>query len=358
MRRTPALIVGGGPAGVAAAIVLARAGTPHLLLERTRETGDALCGGFLSWRTLRTLADLGIAADMLNPAPIRRVRILAGDRSVEARLPAPGISVSRHRLDSVMLAHAAAAGAAIERGVSVRAIDARAARTGDGATIAADTLFLASGKHDVRGLARPGGARGADPTLGLRLRFAPSPRLARIVGDAVELHLFRGGYVGIALQENGLLNVCMAVHRSRMHAAGGPAALFRTLGDACPRLGERLADWGGSAPEAIANVPYGWRAQSTTAGVFRLGDQAAVIPSLAGEGMGIAIAGGRAAAGAYLDGTAAERWQPAFARTLARPMRAAGLLRRLAESDAAAALMPLIRPGLIRFGANATRIAD
>ncbi|MDD1451839.1 FAD-dependent monooxygenase [Sphingomonas sp. H160509] len=46
MRRTPALIVGGGLAGAATAIGLARASLPHLLVERSRETGDAICGGF------------------------------------------------------------------------------------------------------------------------------------------------------------------------------------------------------------------------------------------------------------------------------------------------------------------------
>jgi 2-polyprenyl-6-methoxyphenol hydroxylase-like FAD-dependent oxidoreductase len=67
MRRTPALIVGGGLAGAATAIGLARAGLPHLLVERSRETGDAICGGFLSWRTLETLAGLGIDPDSSTP---------------------------------------------------------------------------------------------------------------------------------------------------------------------------------------------------------------------------------------------------------------------------------------------------
>lgn len=358
MRRTPALIVGGGPAGAAAAIVLARAGMPHLLVERARTTGDALCGGFLSWRTLRTLAGLGIDADALNPVRTTRVRVIAAERQVEAALPAPAVSVSRHRLDTVMLAHATATGAAIERDVTIRAIESREARTADGATIAADTLFLASGKHDIRGTARPEEARGDDPTLGLRIRLPPSPTLTRLVGDAVELHLFPGGYAGIAVQEDGSVNVCMAVHRSRMQAAGGPAALLHALGDTFPHLGERLAAWNGCAPAAVANVPYGWRARATAEGVFRLGDQAAVIPSLAGEGMGIAIASGRSAAAAHLRAESPERWQPAFARTVARPMFAASALRRLAESRSVPMVFPLLRPTLIRIGANLTRIPD
>ncbi|WP_267378168.1 MULTISPECIES: FAD-dependent monooxygenase [unclassified Sphingomonas] len=360
MRRTPALIVGGGPAGAATAIGLARARLPHLLVERARETGDALCGGFLSWRTLESLERLGIAADTLNPVRVGRVRLFAGSRVREAALPQPGLSVSRRRLDTVMLAAAVAEGAAVERGVEVRAIDADGTRTADGATIAADALFLASGKHDVRGLARPETARGDDPTLGLRIRLAPHPALARMVGDAVELHLFDRGYAGIALQEDGAANLCMAVHRSRLRAAGDPRGLLAELARAHPALGERIAFADdGARIDAIANVPYGWRERGGSAGLFRLGDQAGVIPSLAGEGMGIAIASGIAAAAAYRDGGAAgaAAWQHGFARRLARPIGVAGLVRRVMESRFAPLATGLAGPDLIQIMAKLTRIA-
>ena len=124
MTDTRALIVGGGPAGAAVAIDLARARVPHLLLERSRVTGDALCGGFLSWRTLETLARLGIDPDTLNPVRTTAVRIFAGDRIARADLPYPAVSVSRRRLDTVLLAAAAgqgvvggAVGVAVDQGV-------------------------------------------------------------------------------------------------------------------------------------------------------------------------------------------------------------------------------------------------
>ncbi len=359
-----ALIVGGGPAGAAVAIGLARAGRPHLLVERARETGDALCGGFLSWRTLDRLATLGVAADDLNPARVTQVRLFAGGRDVRAALPRPALAVSRCRLDTLLLARAEAEGAAVERGVAIREIAAGEARTADGATLAAAMLFLASGKHEVRGAARPAAARGADPTLGLRVRLAPSPALTRLVGDAVELHLFPGGYAGLAVQEDGSANLCMAVHRSRLHAAGDADALLDRLGRELPALGERLARrdgaTGGFGPiDAVANVPYGWRARVAEAGLTRLGDQAGCIPSLAGEGMGIALASGIGAAAAYVAGgpAAMPGWQEGFARRLARPMRVAGALRTVAESRAAPLLLPAARPGLLRLMARSTRIA-
>ena len=362
MRRIPALILGGGPAGASAAITLARAGAPHLLVERSRETGDAICGGFLSWRTLESLARLGVPIEALGPARITRARIVAEKQMVEASLPRPAHGVSRRLLDTVLLDHAIASGASVERGVTVRSLTGTTATLADGPDITAGTVFLATGKHDLRGIARPTTARGKDPVLGLRVRLPASSGLNRLIGDAVELHLFERGYVGINAQEDGSFNVCMAVHRSAMLAAGSPAALLDTLARAQPRLGERLAYRDGSEPiDAIANVPYGWRATHGERGLFRLGDQAGVIPSLAGEGMGIAIASGVRGANAYLahGPAAALPFQTDLARATRHPIAVAGLVRDMAERPRLAlAALPLLAhlPQLIDIIAMLTRI--
>lgn len=362
MRRTPALIVGGGPAGASAAILLARAGAPHLLLERSRETGDAMCGGFLSWRTLESLRNLGIEAERLGPARITHFRLFAGSQVAEAALPRPALGVSRRHLDSLLLAQAAAAGAAIERGATVRAIEHGTARLQDGSEIAADALFLGSGKHDVRGLARPAKARGSDPALGLRIRLPASPTLDRLVGGAIELHLFDRGYIGIVLQEDGSANCCMAVHRSRLAEAGSPEGLFESLERESPRLSERLAARRtGDVIDAVANIPYGWRVREGVPGLFRLGDQAGVIPSLAGEGMGIAIASGIRSARSYLAGgpAAAPAFQRRLAYDLIRPIGLAGLIRAGTERPIIShVLLPIAQraPKLIDIVARLTRI--
>jgi flavin-dependent dehydrogenase len=155
----------------------------------------------------------------------------------------------------------------------------------------------------------------------------------------------------------------MAIHRSRLSEAGSPDALLERLGNEAPRLGERLAYRAGSATiDAVANVPYGWRARNGTAGLFRLGDQAACIPSLAGEGMGIAIESGLRAATAYLrDGpTAATGYQQGLARDLARPFAVANAIRAAAERPGWAAVLSVVvrlAPSLAGLAAHLTRIS-
>lgn len=362
MRRTAALIAGAGPAGTAAAIELLRAGARPLLIERQRETGDPLCGGFLSWRTIDRLAGLGIDPATLGGTIIRSVRLFAGGRSAESRLPGAAMGVSRHRLDSALVAEARRAGAGVELGCAIREAAGTTLRMADGATIAGDSLFLATGKHELRGHGRDTRATG-DPWLGLRIRLPATPRLERLVGDAVELHLFDRGYAGLVRQEDGSGNLCLALHKSLLaEAGGGPGALFAHLAETLPELADRIAGAPADNPDAVAAVPYGWRAQSGVTGLFRLGDQAAVIPSLAGEGIDIALASGSAAAAAWTQGgaAAAVTFQRRFSASLRRPLAVAEWLKQLCERPALAvpgvALMEAL-PALAGLFARATRLA-
>lgn len=350
MRYENLLIIGGGPAGSSAAIMLARSGAKPLILEKQRVIGDALCGGFMSWHTLKSLSRLGI-----DPGghPIDRVRLFAGSHSAEARLPAGAVGLSRHRLDTMLLAQAQAVGAGVEI-TTIKNAD----------EIDADTLFLATGKHDLRGLARPK-LETDDSTLGLRVKIGPHPRLTALIGSTIELHLFDRGYVGLLLQEDGRANLCLAVRKSRLAEAGGkPEALLRQLGDVAPALSERLA-FLDQLPDAdaIASVPYGWRAAGTVPGIFRLGDQAAVIPSIAGEGNGIAIASGIAAAAAWVSSgrDAAPAYQIDFARRTRRPVAVAKWLWERGETPWTAALATRAlnhAPFIAKSFARATRIGD
>ncbi|PTQ13436.1 monooxygenase [Sphingomonas oleivorans] len=362
MRRTDALIAGGGPAGSAVAIRLARAGAAPLLIERSREPQPIVCGGFLGWDALAALRALGVEPERLGARPITHLRILAGGRQIEARLPHLAAGLSRYRLDSHLIDLAARHGARIERGLAIRRAAGRMLHLADGATIEADALFLATGKHDLRGLARPRRAAGADPAVGLRWSLAATPALARALAGRIELHLFDRGYAGLLLQEDDRVNLCLSVAASRLAEAGGPGGLIAHLAQEAPLLAERQ-EQAGAADRwlAVAGIPYGWRAGEGESGLFRIGDQAAVIASLAGDGIAIALASGAHAATAWLrDGAAgAMPFQRSFARRAARPIAIAGVLKGLAERPAVAPpILSLIgaMPGLTALLARLTRI--
>ena len=355
MRRTPALIVGGGPAGAAAAITLARSGLRPLLVERGGKD-RIVCGGFLGWDALPALAGLGLDPAALGARPISTVRILAGTRRVQTGLPGPAAGLSRARLDEALLALAQEAGAEVLR-ATVRRIEGGRAVLADDTNIEADTVFVATGKHALRGAERSN--VGADAYVGLR---ATIPRPADL-DHVIELHLFREGYAGLLVQEDGSANLCLSVSAARFRAAGGSAPkLAEALQREAPMLA-RLMGEAGSAWSAIAGIPYGWRAHDSESGRFRVGDQAGVIASLVGDGIAMALASGIGAAEAFLAGgaNAAPYFQHALARRNRAPIGIAELVRKGAERPgfARAALPILARmPAVIRIAANATRVAS
>jgi flavin-dependent dehydrogenase len=178
----------------------------------------------------------------------------------------------------------------------------------------------------------------------------------------IELHLFDGGYAGLLLQEDESANLCLSVSAERLRTAGGIAELMAQLAAELPCLKDRLEASAAGKWEAVAGVPYGWRARGTQPGVFRLGDQAAVISSLAGDGVAIALTSGSEAAAAFLEhGPAgAQLFQNRFSATAARSLAIASGLRRAAEHPGARRLlMPLfgLSPSLAALAARLTRIA-
>ncbi|HEX8262397.1 MAG TPA: FAD-dependent monooxygenase, partial [Allosphingosinicella sp.] len=177
MRRTAALIVGGGPAGSAAAIGLARSGIETALVERSEGPRDMVCGGFLGWDSLAALERLGVDPGSLGARPIRTLRLISSSRQVEVPLPRLAAGLSRRSLDEALLAEAGRAGASIRRGRTVRAADlaGRSLRLDGDEAVAGDALVLATGKHELRGAARPIDI--SSRPLGLRTSIEPGRRL-------------------------------------------------------------------------------------------------------------------------------------------------------------------------------------
>jgi flavin-dependent dehydrogenase len=355
----PALVIGGGIAGAALAAHLAQAGRRVLLVERRDGPHDKVCGEFISGEAALYLDDLGVDLAALGAVRMRVVRLAARQRVATVPLPFPAFSLSRRALDEALLHAACERGAQIRRGRGVRALARRdgawVAQLDGGETVAADEVFLATGKHDLRGWKRPSGTQNDLVAFKLHWRLAREETAS--LGAGVELVLFPGGYAGLEPVEGGLANLCLVV-RQRQFAALGRRwdTLLASLRAASPHLHGRLAGAlaCASRPLAIASIPYGHVATGGR-GPWLLGDQAAVIPSFSGDGIAIALHSARLAADVHLAGGTADEFQRRLARDVAGQVRRATWMSRLlvrpagqVVAAAAARLLPDIVAGIAR----------
>ena len=121
------LVVGGGPAGCAAAYWSARAGRDVVLIERASHPRERVCGDALTPVAVGELVDMGCDPSAARWHRHRGLRITAHGQSLEVpwpegeQWPGYGVVVRRPRLDALMSARAQAAGARVLTGTEVSA---------------------------------------------------------------------------------------------------------------------------------------------------------------------------------------------------------------------------------------------
>ena len=357
------LIAGGGVAGAAAACLL---GPAALLIEREVAAHDKICGEFISTEAQGYLRRLGLDLPALGAAPIHSVRLVHRDRMAVARLPFLGYGLTRRVLDAALLDLAARRGAQVLRGHAVRGIgaaglDVASLDVAGHGSIPGSAVFLATGKHDVRGARRQPG-RPPEDLVGLKMYLRLAPGQQADLAGHVELLLLSGGYAGLQLVEGGAANLCLLIRRGRFTAAGSSwPGLQDMLERDAPHLRRRLA---GAAtlldrPLSIFRVPYGYvhrPAPGDMRALFRLGDQAGVIASFTGDGMSIALHTAFAAVAALPGGDAGAYHRNLRHDLSAQITRASLLLRAGRLAPSLAVLAAWTWPGALRWIAQLTRV--
>src|SRR6478672_3598171 len=104
-------VVGGGPAGSAAAITAARAGARVLLLERGKLPRQRVCGEFVSSESIILLASLLGPTDLVDRAPrIPQARLFFDGHVVSTPVEPSAASIARLDLDLMLWRSAELAG--------------------------------------------------------------------------------------------------------------------------------------------------------------------------------------------------------------------------------------------------------
>ena len=356
------VIIGGGPAGSTLALKLAAAGREVVLLEKQRDPHHKVCGEFLSAEALGYLQRIGIDAETLGARPIQRVRLHSGRESVQSRLPFAALSLSRRMLDDTLLEKAKAAGCEVRRGAFVeklhRSDNGFSIQLRGAQTIQANNVFLATGKHELPELPR---TKAEHPDLvGFKMHWQLAPESTEAIRHTMELFLFRDGYGGLALIENDLANLCFVIHQRRMRAKGSWPEFLSAIRSEVPPLDGILHDafqcW--PKPLAISPIPYGYIAKAAD-GIWRVGDQAAVIPSFTGDGMSIALHSSELASEMCLSGKSPDEYLARLHSHLHSGMRMATFLSRMMVTSTGRLLAPValtLAPGAISWIAERTRI--
>jgi 2-polyprenyl-6-methoxyphenol hydroxylase-like FAD-dependent oxidoreductase len=159
--RTTVLIVGAGPAGLAAAVTLAQAGVDHVVLDQLGEAANTSRAAVVHARTLEVLDELGVTDELIGRGEIMgRFRMYDGARTIASigfdglptRYPFT-LMVPQDVTEATLLAKLRSLGGDVHRPHSVTTVDNRAdgvtVTTSDGQSITADYVIGADGMHSV-----------------------------------------------------------------------------------------------------------------------------------------------------------------------------------------------------------------
>jgi hypothetical protein len=209
VKKADIVIVGGGLAGLTAAIHLASNGLQIGLFEKEPYPHHKVCGEYLSREILPYLQSLNISLSQLNPVEINRlVYSTPQGNTVNANLPLGGLGISRYALDNFLFLKAKEVGVEIvnELVVSVN-FDKNEflIKTHRGRESAANLVLGAYGKRSLmdKKLNRDFIDKKSG-WLGVKSHY----QFDGYSNNTVSLHNFKGGYCGLSKTETGAVNVC------------------------------------------------------------------------------------------------------------------------------------------------------
>jgi geranylgeranyl reductase family protein len=376
------LVVGAGPAGVAAALTAQARGLDVALVDKASFPRDKTCGDGLTTGALRLLEQLGVEVPTLDRYATVRETVLVSPSGRRVVLPLPGDGehsavVPRLDLDAALVARARDAGAPVREAATLTGltVDDNGARAvfDDGPDVEARFVVASDGHWSaVRRLLEPA----ATPDLGtwhaFRQYFASvsssndlGPNGAGDDAGARQWVVFDAdllpGYAWVFPLPGGRANVGFGVLRA-------PGVTGKSLKQLWVTLRDRPAMRAALGPNAVAEdsqrawpIPASFDPARLVDGrVLYTGDAAHVVDPMTGEGIAQALESGILAATEVARGgdprSVGERYRERVDRALGRDLRFAGLLQRALRSPLgaraairAAGLTPWTRRNFARW---------
>lgn len=299
-RTYDAAIIGGGLAGLALSIQLARAGHSVVLVEKERYPFHKVCGEYISLESWNFLMSLGLSLNEMDLPIIDKLFLTApGGKSFMTALPLGGFGISRYTLDHLLAQQAAQAGVHLlqetraEEVLSNDAFQVKVSSKTDPSvrTIRAKVCCGAYGKRsnlDVKWKRSflQNGDRKLDNYIAVKYHVQ-TDWPSNIIG----LHNFENGYCGISKVEDDAYCLCYMTKAEELRASGNSITqleekvLYQNpFLKSVLRNSTRCEQF----PITISQISFAPKAQVEN-GVLMLGDAAGMITPLCGNGMSMAL---------------------------------------------------------------------
>ncbi|OXA98164.1 FAD-dependent oxidoreductase [Flavobacterium oncorhynchi] len=201
------LIIGGGLAGLTAAIHLSQRKLKVILIEKSSYPRHKVCGEYISNEILPYLQWLGADVLELNPTSISKFEFTASNaKKASTQLPLGGFGVSRYMLDNFLYQKASAHSCTIINETVTNVFfnnDIFTINTSD-QTFNAKIVLGAFGKRsNIDQVLTRNFIHKKSPWLAVKAHYSGS-----LDNDLVALHNFKGGYCGVSKVENNVINIC------------------------------------------------------------------------------------------------------------------------------------------------------
>jgi 2-polyprenyl-6-methoxyphenol hydroxylase-like FAD-dependent oxidoreductase len=309
------IVVGGGVAGAATALALARLGHESLVLDRARFPREKPCGEGLMPHGVAALADLGVLDRVLSSGcrPFTGIAYHVDRASAVGRFPGGrvGYGLRRVALDAELLAACRDSGRIdVREATRVRSVGGTGGEmrvdTGD-RVLRCRAVVAADGLHSP--IRRQLGAQAEEsgrPRYGVRGHFRLRPGWRD--RDVVDVFAADAGEFYLTPTGAGEVNLALLLERgATRQLAGDLEGGFKSLCLSFPPIAQ-LLEGSESISEPKLVGPLRQRAtRSVHDGLLLVGDSAGFVDAITGEGMSIGLLSARIAAEELSRGLRANR---------------------------------------------------